>query len=100
MIQRDQLNHAWSQLLVEQSAWAAMDHVESVAKEKLGMLIPDPSRVTYLQVDAVDRGRRVVQSDALGGAAADMTADIDSDHNGALLARQHKPISPKQQPES
>lgn len=62
---QDELNHAWSQLLVEQSAWAAMDHVETAARQNLGMVIPDLSQVTYLTVDRVTQGRRVAQDGSL-----------------------------------
>ncbi|MEJ2742149.1 MAG: cell division protein FtsL [Gammaproteobacteria bacterium] len=46
---RDALNRAWSQLLVEQSAWGALDHVETAARSQLHMVIPDLSQVTFLQ---------------------------------------------------
>lgn len=62
MIQRDELNHAWSQLLVEQSAWAAFDHVETTARQQLGMVIPDLSQVTYLNMDVATQGRRIAEA--------------------------------------
>ncbi len=38
---RDRLQVEWSKLLLEQSTWQAETRVEKIAREKLGMLVPD-----------------------------------------------------------
>ena len=39
----------WGQLQLEQSTWAAHARVEKIAREKLGMKAPQPSRVVSLE---------------------------------------------------
>jgi cell division protein FtsL len=43
--QRDQLEVAWGQLQLEQSAWSAHAFVESVATRRLNMVVPDPAAI-------------------------------------------------------
>jgi cell division protein FtsL len=38
---RDKLQEEWSQLLLEQGTWETAARVERVARDKLGMTIPD-----------------------------------------------------------
>ena len=42
---RDKLQVEWSQLLLEQSTWQADARVEKIAREKLGMVVPDKVNV-------------------------------------------------------
>ena len=72
---RDALNRVWSQLLVEQSAWAALDHVETVARLDLKMVVPDLSQVTYLPaLPAVSALRAELASPPEPGAMIDRAA--------------------------
>lgn len=43
--ERDQLEIAWGQLQLEQSAWSAHAFVERVATGRLNMRVPDPASV-------------------------------------------------------
>jgi len=43
--QRDKLQVEWSQLLLELSTWQSDARVERVAREKLGMVVPDKVNV-------------------------------------------------------
>lgn len=43
--QRDQLDIAWGQLQLEQSAWSAHAFVERVATRRLNMAVPDPAGI-------------------------------------------------------
>jgi cell division protein FtsL len=43
--QRDQLDVAWGQLQLEQSAWSAHAFVERVATRRLHMSVPDPATI-------------------------------------------------------
>jgi len=45
---RDDLNIEWGQLLLEQSTWAIQNRVETEANRKLGMVIPEPSRIEVI----------------------------------------------------
>ncbi len=40
-VSRDKLQEEWSQLLLEQGTWEAAARVERVAREQLGMTVPD-----------------------------------------------------------
>jgi hypothetical protein len=96
MIRQDELSHAWSQHLVEQSAWAAMDHVEAKARQQLGMVIPDLTQVTYINLDRAIEGRRVAEvspmnkDDTLAWQAGSAKADIEIQ---PYLARQKATVS-------
>ncbi len=43
--QRDKLQVEWSQLLLEEGTWQTNARVERVARQKLGMVIPDKVNV-------------------------------------------------------
>lgn len=45
---RDALKEEWGRLQLEQSTWAINDRVESVARTKLGMKMPEQSSVVLL----------------------------------------------------
>lgn len=42
---RDRLQVEWSQLLLEQGTWQADARVEKIARDKLGMIVPDKVNV-------------------------------------------------------
>ena len=42
---RDKLQVEWSQLLLEQGTWQADARVERIARDKLGMVVPDKINV-------------------------------------------------------
>jgi len=42
---RDRLQVEWSQLLLEQGTWQADARVEKIARDKLGMVVPDKVNV-------------------------------------------------------
>jgi len=46
---RDQLNIEWSRLQLEQSTWNNHGHVEQVASNQLGMVLPTASDVKLVQ---------------------------------------------------
>ena len=45
---RDELNEEWGRLQLEQSTWAINDRIESIARTKLGMKMPEHSSVVLL----------------------------------------------------
>ena len=45
---RDEMNIEWGQLQLEQSTWATHGRVEKVARERLGMRIPEPGEVVVI----------------------------------------------------
>ena len=45
---RDELNEEWGRLQLEQSTWAINDRVESVARTKLDMKMPERNSVVLL----------------------------------------------------
>ena len=45
-----------ARLQVEQSSWSTPSRIEKVAREKLGMRVPDASRTRVLGVEAVPGG--------------------------------------------
>ncbi len=45
---RDALKEEWGRLQLEQSTWAINDRVETVARTKLGMKMPEQSSVVLL----------------------------------------------------
>jgi cell division protein FtsL len=47
--ERDQLDTAWQQLKIEQSAWATHGRVEQTARAGLKMVIPRPEDVQLLK---------------------------------------------------
>ena len=46
---RDRLDIEWSQLKIEQSAWATHGRVEQTARSGLNMVIPTPQEVQLVQ---------------------------------------------------
>ena len=46
---RDRLDIEWSQLKIEQSAWATHGRVEQTARAGLNMVIPTPQEVQLVQ---------------------------------------------------
>jgi cell division protein FtsL len=47
--ERDRLDIEWSQLKIEQSAWATHGRVEQTARSGLNMVIPTPQEVQLVQ---------------------------------------------------
>jgi cell division protein FtsL len=47
--QIDELNIEWGRLQLEQSAWSAHGRIESIARKRLGMKLPDADEVIYIQ---------------------------------------------------
>lgn len=47
--ERDRLDIEWSQLKIEQSAWATHGRVEHTARTGLNMIIPTPEEVQLVQ---------------------------------------------------
>jgi cell division protein FtsL len=46
---RDELHVEWTQLLLEQGAWASDSRVEKIAREKLNMHLPSPDKVVVIK---------------------------------------------------
>ncbi len=46
---QDQMDVEWSQLLLEQSTWATHGRVESVARNRLDMQLPEPGQVVIIK---------------------------------------------------
>jgi cell division protein FtsL len=44
----DQLQLEWAQLLLEQSAWSSPNRIESVAREQLGMQVPETEKIQLI----------------------------------------------------
>jgi cell division protein FtsL len=44
-----QLDVEWGQLQLEQSTWAAHSRVEKLAREKLGMRVPQPGQIVAIE---------------------------------------------------
>ncbi len=44
----DQLQLEWAQLLLEQSAWSSPNRVESVARDNLGMEVPETEEIQLI----------------------------------------------------
>lgn len=47
--ERDEINIAWGQLKLEQSAWATHGRVEKMARADLKLVIPKPEEVRLVQ---------------------------------------------------
>lgn len=47
---RDDLDEEWGRLLLEQSTLVGQGRVERLARERLGMVIPDPADVVILKL--------------------------------------------------
>jgi len=48
--QNDQLQLEWAQLLLEQSAWSSPTRIESVARDELGMSLPESEQIELIQI--------------------------------------------------
>jgi cell division protein FtsL len=51
--QRDKMHTEWTQLLLEESTWAAQARIESMATAQLNMKIPAPTDMRILKVAAM-----------------------------------------------
>ena len=51
---RDELNIEWGKYLLEEGAWSQHRRIESTAKVRLNMLIPQPDRIEVINLN---RGR-------------------------------------------
>ena len=49
LVERNQLQLQWGQLLLEKSAWTVQTRVQSVAEESLGMMVPDNKSVVIIK---------------------------------------------------
>lgn len=47
--ERDELNIEYGRMQLEQATWAEMSRVERIAREELGLVRPDPSRITVVR---------------------------------------------------
>jgi cell division protein FtsL len=47
--ERDRVLAEWGRLVLEQSTWTAHNRIESLASERLGMRIPEPSDVRLVR---------------------------------------------------
>lgn len=45
---QDRMDVEWGQLQLEQSTWAAHGRVESIARKRLGMVLPEPQQVVVI----------------------------------------------------
>jgi cell division protein FtsL len=48
--ERDALDVEWGKLLLEEGAWSEHRRVETVARQRLGMAIPDPKQVVIVDL--------------------------------------------------
>lgn len=46
---RDNLNEEWTRLLLEQSTWATDARIETVARNELGMKVPDSESLRVIE---------------------------------------------------
>ena len=46
---RDRAQAEWGRLILEQSTWTAHNRIETLATERLGMIIPEPAAVRMLK---------------------------------------------------
>jgi cell division protein FtsL len=49
---RDRLNDEWSRLQLEQATWSRHNLVEQAARQELGMVIPEPTDIVVVQLQA------------------------------------------------
>ena len=47
--QIDELNIEWGRLQLEQSAWSAHGRIESIARKRLSMKLPDANEIVYIR---------------------------------------------------
>lgn len=48
--ERDSLNIEWGKLLLEEGTWSAHRRVARLARERLGMAMPDPAQVVVVDL--------------------------------------------------
>ena len=48
-VEVDALNTEWSQLQLEQSAWSGHGRIESIARERLSMVMPESDGVVFVK---------------------------------------------------
>jgi cell division protein FtsL len=48
--ERDSLNIEWGKLLLEEGTWSANRRVARLARERLGMAMPDPAQVVIVDL--------------------------------------------------
>ena len=46
---RDDLNAEWGRLQLEQSTWATHGRIESAARKRLGMVLPEPHQIVVIK---------------------------------------------------
>jgi cell division protein FtsL len=46
---QDRMDVEWGQLQLEQSTWAAHGRIESIARKRLGMVLPEPQQVVVIK---------------------------------------------------
>ncbi len=51
-IQRDRLNDEWGKLQLEQATWSLHSLIASEARQKLGMVPPDPQDTVVLRLES------------------------------------------------
>lgn len=49
LAKQDEMNIEWGQLQLEQSTWATHTRVESLARERLGMILPPQTAVVIVR---------------------------------------------------
>ncbi|MDD3519380.1 MAG: cell division protein FtsL [Chromatiales bacterium] len=49
--ERDALNVEWGQLQLEQSTWATHGRIEEVARDRLGMALPDARSAVIVRIE-------------------------------------------------
>jgi len=47
--QQDNLNQEWTQLQLEQSTWAQQHRIETIAREQLQMISPEPQDIIVIR---------------------------------------------------
>lgn len=47
--QQDNLNQEWTQLQLEQSTWAQQHRIETIAREQLQMISPEPQEISIIR---------------------------------------------------
>ena len=46
---QDKMNIEWGQLQLEQSTWATHGRIESAARKRLGMVLPEPHQIVVIK---------------------------------------------------
>lgn len=46
---QDEMDVEWGQLQLEQSTWAAHGRIEAIARQRLGMVLPEPQQVVVIR---------------------------------------------------